>query len=81
MVILAPSWDVCEGWKEHILAWAPAWGMPRMHGGPDRVQGLTARNRDRYARDVFITTYATARRDAADRPRTSRPAARRVRDS
>ena len=66
MVIVVPSWEIGDSWREHILRWAPAWGMPRMHGGPNRVQGITARNRERLARDIFITTYATARRDAAD---------------
>jgi SNF2 family DNA or RNA helicase len=66
MVIIVPSWEVAYSWREHILRWAPAWGMPRLHRGASRVQGIGARNRHRYARDVFITTYATARKDAAD---------------
>lgn len=64
MVILVPSWEVGQSWKEHIAEWVPGWGTPRMHGGPDRVKAITARNRHEYAGDVFITTLATARRDA-----------------
>jgi Domain of unknown function (DUF4326)/SNF2-related domain len=64
MVIVVPSWEVGQSWKEHIATWAPKWGTPRMHGGDKRVKVITARNRHEYEHDVFITTFATARRDA-----------------
>lgn len=35
-----------------------------MHGGDKRVKVITAKTRHEYERDVFITTFATARRDA-----------------
>jgi SNF2 family DNA or RNA helicase len=64
MVIVVPSWEVGDSWREHIREWAPAWGTPRMHGGDKRVRVITAKTRPQYVRDVFITTYATSRRDA-----------------
>lgn len=62
MVIIVPSWDVAEVWAQHIRDWAPHWPVPVMHGGPDR--SLSSRDSQRTC--ALITTYATARLDAAD---------------
>lgn len=59
MVILVPSWDVADVWVREITRWMPSWGEPVLHAGPDRFGKLTGDC-------VFITTYATATRDAAD---------------
>jgi SNF2 family DNA or RNA helicase len=61
MVILVPTWDVADVWEREIAAWCPPeWGTP------DRYEGT---NRARLLRHpgvkILITTYATARRDAA----------------
>jgi SNF2 family DNA or RNA helicase len=66
MVILVPSWDVADAWGREITQWMPHWGTPVMHTGPDRF-GKVGRKRGKPPSEtVFITTYATARRDAAD---------------
>ena len=60
MVIVVPSWDVGNVWAAEIRKWAPAWGEPVFHKGKDRYDKLRLRS------NVYITTYATARVDAAD---------------
>lgn len=66
MVIIVPSWDVADAWAREMAQWVPHWGEPVMHAGAERF-GKVARPRGRAPSDsVFITTYATARRDAAD---------------
>jgi SNF2 family DNA or RNA helicase len=60
-VIIAPSWDVIDNWTREIALWMPAWRVIEWKGA-DRARHL--RFRDAY--DVFVTTYATARRDARD---------------
>lgn len=55
LVILVPSWDVADSWDSEIRRWMPSWPDPVMYGGSGRVAGA-----------VSVTTYATARRDAAD---------------
>jgi SNF2 family DNA or RNA helicase len=57
MVVVVPSWDVGDVWARHAQAWAPAWPQPVMYGGKDRRLGWGG---------LAITTYATARLDAAD---------------
>lgn len=59
MVIVVPSWDVGNVWAAEIRKWAPAWGEPVFHRGPGRHDKLRLRS------NVYITTYATARIDAA----------------
>jgi len=65
MVIIVPSWDVGDVWARHVRTWAPEWQqeaggvMTVMYAGPDRQQLLGDDN------GIFITTYATARLDAA----------------
>ncbi len=56
LLIVTPSWDVNDVWLRHIRDWAPDWPQPVMYGGPDRST----------AGKILITTYATARIDAAD---------------
>jgi SNF2 family DNA or RNA helicase len=56
LVILVPSWDVGEVWARHARDWAPNWPPPVMHGG---------KNRQPRPDGIMITTYATARLDAA----------------
>lgn len=61
MVIVVPSWDVADVWARHIGTWAPAWTGAVMYGGKDR-DALAARK----GGGILVTTYATARLDAAD---------------
>lgn len=56
MVVVVPSWDVGDVWARHVQAWAPSWPQPNMYGGKDRRLGWGG---------LAITTYATARLDAA----------------
>ena len=66
MVIIVPTWDVGDAWTREIAQWVPHWPAPIMHTGPERF-GKVARPRGRPpSESIFITTYATARRDAAD---------------
>lgn len=58
LVIVVPSWDVGDVWARHIATWAPEWPDPSLYGGPYREKVAGAQ--------VLITTYATARLDAAD---------------
>lgn len=57
-VVVVPSWDVADVWAREIASWAPHWSTA-MWGGPNR-QSLPGTS------DLYITTYATARIDAAD---------------
>jgi superfamily II DNA or RNA helicase len=57
MVVIVPSWDVAEVWARHVRDWAPGWPVPVMHGGKDRAPVKDG---------IMVTTYATARLDAAD---------------
>lgn len=71
MVIIVPSWDVGDVWARHVRDWAPGWPEAQYYKGPDRASLLPRRSRGRTAADshvpqVLITTYATARLDAAD---------------
>jgi SNF2 family DNA or RNA helicase len=58
-VVIVPSWDVADGWAREIARWLPGWRPPVMHGGPGRLGRLGTA-------DTYVTTYATARRDAPD---------------
>ena len=59
LVIVVPSWEVGDNWAREIRTWAPSWGEPVMYKGPGRQHLLLGAQ-------VLITTYATARLDAAD---------------
>ncbi len=59
LIIIVPSWDVADGWAREIARWLPGWAPPVLHGGPGRLERLGTA-------DTYITTYATARRDAPD---------------
>jgi SNF2 family DNA or RNA helicase len=61
LVIVVPSWEVGQSWADEIAAWEIGWPEPVMHKGPKRHARLAARDAD-----VWITTYATLRADAAD---------------
>jgi SNF2 family DNA or RNA helicase len=60
MVIIVPSWGVARHWQQEIAAWAPSWRTVKW-GGPGRDIGKAL---DRAG--ILISTYATARVDAAD---------------
>lgn len=55
-VIVVPSWNVADVWVREIATWAPGW-TTALYGGPGRAVSGS---------DIYITTYATARLDAAD---------------
>ena len=59
MVIVVPSWPVADVWAREIATWAPRWPAPLMYGGPKRAGMLDHPG-------ILVTTYATARIDAAD---------------
>jgi SNF2 family DNA or RNA helicase len=63
LVILVPSWDVADGWYREIVKWSPAehWHEPQMYAGTSRTRLLR-----HPGVNVLISTYATARLDAAD---------------
>lgn len=60
MVVVVPSWDVADGWVREIGTWTPGWHA-ELYGGTGRAELLKG-----FTPDVYITTYATARIDAAD---------------
>jgi SNF2 family DNA or RNA helicase len=61
LVILVPSWDVADVWDREIRKWMPPdWGEPCYYGGTNRTRLLR-----HPGVKVLITTYATARKDAA----------------
>lgn len=57
-IIVMPSWDIADSFQREITRWMPEWRTV-MWGGPKR-QELAG------TADVYLTTYATLRRDAAD---------------
>jgi SNF2 family DNA or RNA helicase len=69
MIIVVPSWEVADVWATHIREWLPHWLPPVMHKGTDRNEGRDVKGFRRVPGSMaapLITTYATARRDAAD---------------
>jgi SNF2 family DNA or RNA helicase len=69
MVILVPSWEVADAWVSEIGKWMPSWHEPVLHAGPGRNDGRDVRafrSLPGSAGIPLITTYATARKDAAD---------------
>jgi len=73
MVIVVPSWEVGRAWEREIAAWELPWDEPVTYKGAARTSKLAEQGiinvrvrRAQYAQKVFITTYATLRRDAAD---------------
>ena len=57
-IVIVPSWDVADSWAREFAKWVPG-VVTAMWGGPKR---LTLRG----SAHVYLTTYATARRDALD---------------
>jgi SNF2 family DNA or RNA helicase len=57
-VIVVPSWGVGRAWQREIAKWMPHWKAVLWTGAKRQELAGTA--------DVYIVTYATARRDAAD---------------
>ncbi len=55
-VIVVPSWSVADVWVREIATWAPGW-TTALYGGPGRAASGS---------DIYVSTYATARLDAAD---------------
>lgn len=60
LLIIVPSWDIGDVWTREIARWAPDWKEPAAWGGPVRWTYNPGHA------DTYLTTYATARRDAAD---------------
>jgi hypothetical protein len=58
-VIVVPSWNVADVWVREIAAWVPGWRTV-LWGGPGRDIGEALEEAG-----ILITTYATARIDAA----------------
>lgn len=56
LVVVTPSWDVCDVWARHIADWAPHWPAVVMYSGPGRQAAREG---------ILATTFATARLDAA----------------
>src|SRR5947207_986478 len=63
MVIIVPSWDLGEVRCRHISEWAPTWPEPVIYQGPGRAASVGETAKDD---QDLLTTYATARLDAAD---------------
>lgn len=62
LVVLVPSWDVADGWYREITKWMPSdWHEPVMYEGTSRTRLLR-----HPGVNVILSTYATARLDAAD---------------
>ena len=57
-VVVVPSWGVADSWAREIAKWMPAWRTALWTGTKRAELAGTA--------DVYMVTYATARRDAAD---------------
>ncbi len=63
MLIVTPSWDVCDVFVREIAAWMPHWRTVLWGGVTGGVRDMgTALDRA----GILITTYATARVDAPD---------------
>ncbi len=56
LLIICPSWDICDVFQREIATWAPEWPQPVLYSGP----GRTVNDK------IMLTTYATATLDAAD---------------
>lgn len=59
VVVVAPN-AVVDSWVEHVHRWAPGWRAVAWRGSPGRRKRLAG------TADVYVTTYGTARSDAAD---------------
>lgn len=60
VVVVCPA-AVVDSWVNHFRAWAPKWHTIAWRGAPDFRQRLGSSA----AHDVYVTSYDTARRDAA----------------
>ena len=58
IIVVAPSWGICNAWADEIALWQPEWRTVMWGGIKRRELAGTA--------DVYLTTYATARRDGDD---------------
>jgi hypothetical protein len=56
--VVVPSWGVARAWEREIAQWMPSWRTALWTGSKRAELAGTA--------DVYLVTYATARRDAAD---------------
>ena len=64
-IVVAPS-SVVDPWIDEFRAWAPGWKVRAWRGSPAQRRAMAG------SADVYVTSYGTARRDAADtNPRTS----------
>jgi SNF2 family DNA or RNA helicase len=59
IVVVAPS-SVVDPWVKEFSEWAPQWRVRAWRGSPQRRRNLAG------TADVYVTSYGTARRDAAD---------------
>lgn len=59
IVVVAPS-SVVDPWVDEFRKWAPQWRVRAWRGSPQRRRNLAG------TADVYVTSYGTARRDAAD---------------
>lgn len=65
VLVVAPL-SVVDPWLDEFRAWAPQWQVRAWRGSPTQRRALPG------TADVYVTSYGTARRDAADtNPRTS----------
>lgn len=58
VIIVCPSSGVVDSWLEHIRQWTPFWRAVPWTGSPKR------RRRRIGTADIYVTTFATAARDA-----------------
>lgn len=59
VLVIAPS-AVVDSWVEHVRRWAPGWRAIAWRGAPARRRKLAG------LADIYVTSYGTARMDAAD---------------
>jgi SNF2 family DNA or RNA helicase len=63
ILVIAPA-SVVDPWVEAWKTWAPQWPAIAWRGSPERRRSI-ADNRARWGFQVFVTSYDTARMDAA----------------
>lgn len=62
LLVIVPNWDVADVWDTHIRDWMPHWPAAVAYAGSGRRDWLAGL---RGTECVLLTTYATARKDAA----------------
>ncbi|HEX6871072.1 MAG TPA: DEAD/DEAH box helicase, partial [Micromonosporaceae bacterium] len=65
VVVIAPA-SVVDPWIEAWRTWAPSWPVVAWRGSPARRRSL-AEQRARWGHQVYVTSYDTARMDAASK--------------